>query len=120
MKNIKDAMAEVRRGKNYNKYLKAARVRVKLAARVYDKRKEKDLTQKELAKKVYTTQKVISNIENADVNIGINLLNRITNVLDFNSEDFGVIFHCESILSFSNNWQPVEENTTKSFSLSVS
>ncbi|MBN2837967.1 MAG: helix-turn-helix transcriptional regulator [Fusobacteriaceae bacterium] len=55
-----------------------------LAKIIYEKRMALDLTQKDLAIKAGTTQRIISNIENAELNIGIKLLFKITKVLDLN------------------------------------
>lgn len=51
---------------------------------VYNARKEVNLSQKELADLVGTTQRIISNIENAEINIGFNLLLRIARALNLN------------------------------------
>ncbi len=57
---------------------------VVLAKLVYENRIALGLTQKDLAIKAGTTQRIISNIENAELNIGIKLLFKITKVLDLN------------------------------------
>lgn len=53
-----------------------------LAEEVYDKRKKMGINQQGLAKKVGTTQRIISNIENAEINVGFNLLIRIAHELN--------------------------------------
>lgn len=55
---------------------------VSLAVEVYDARNAKKWTQTRLAKEVGTTQKVISKIESANVNIGLDLLQRLARSLD--------------------------------------
>ena len=52
-----------------------------LAKLIYEKRMALDLTQKDLAIKAGTTQRIISNIENAELNIGIKLLFKILRFL---------------------------------------
>lgn len=53
-----------------------------IAQEVYGGRTRANLKQKELASLVGTTQRIISNIENAEINIGFNLLLRIARVLN--------------------------------------
>ena len=59
----------------YNELLK-----LQIAEEIYKLRKNKKLSQKELARKINTTQAVISRIENAQVCASTNLLQRICNV----------------------------------------
>ena len=99
MKNINkkkidlDPIAEARKGKYFNKYSKEARERINLGVEIYNARENLKISQQELAKKAGTTQKVISRIENADVNLGFSLLNRIAEVLEFNHENWARIFN---------------------------
>ncbi len=88
-----DPIAEARKGRCFNKYSKEAKERIKLGVEIYNTRENLKISQQELAKKAETTQKVISRIENGDVNIGFSLLNRIANVLGFNNENWGRIFN---------------------------
>lgn len=97
MKNIHkkintDPIAEARKGKYFEQYSKEAKERIKLGVEIYNKRKKMNINQQELAKKAQTTQKIISRVENGDVNIGFSLLNRIGNVLEFNHENWSNIF----------------------------
>lgn len=105
-KLIKDAIAEAREGKGYLRYCEAAKVRIRLAIEVFKGREARGLTQQALAKTVGTTQKVISRIENADVNIGIDLLNRIAESLNFMSENLATIFNSSSAIFSSIVWSP--------------
>lgn len=97
MKSVKvkkfniDPLAEIKKSKNYSTYAKDADDRIKLATVVYNKRVNLGLSQQKLAKLVRTTQKVISNIENAEVNLGLDLMNRIGKVLQFQEEDWAQI-----------------------------
>jgi ribosome-binding protein aMBF1 (putative translation factor) len=82
MKNISkkniDPMAKARGYKEFDGYAKEARSRIILAAEIYKARTKKGISQQELAKQIKTTQKVVSKIENAEVNLGIDLMYKIT------------------------------------------
>ena len=86
-----DPLAEIKKSKNYPLYAKDADDRIKLATAVYNKRAELGLSQQKAAKLAKTTQKIISNIENADMNPGLNLLNRIGTALQFQPEDWAKV-----------------------------
>ena len=58
-------------------------LKVQIALSVHARRKEKGLSQQKLAKAAKTTQRIISNIEHGEVSVGIDLLQRIARVLDF-------------------------------------
>jgi len=64
----------------------AMRALLCIAQSIYQARKRKGLSQKQLADLCGTTQRIISNLENADINVGFNLLFRISKELgiDFN------------------------------------
>ncbi len=85
MKNINkkniDSMAKARKHKLFDDYSKEARSRIVLATEIYKARTKKGISQQELAKEIKTTQKVVSRIENAEVNLGIDLLYKITSYL---------------------------------------
>ncbi|OGY40899.1 MAG: hypothetical protein A2Y82_03450 [Candidatus Buchananbacteria bacterium RBG_13_36_9] len=80
----KNPIAEARKHPKFKQFSEEAEVKIKLGIEIYDARNENDLSQQELAKLVGTTQKVISKIENAEVNAGINLLQRISRILNLN------------------------------------
>jgi transcriptional regulator with XRE-family HTH domain len=125
MKNINnkkiniDPIAEARKGKYFNKYSKEAKERIKLGVEIYNTRENLKISQQELAKKAETTQKVISRIENGDVNVGFALLNRIGKVLNFDHDNWSNIFDFNVPYSFlfvgsettKNNMKKVKENT---------
>ncbi len=84
MKNINknlDPMGKARAHKLFQKYSEEARGRIVLATEIYKARTKKGISQQELAKQIQTTQKVVSKIENGEVNLGIDLLYKITNHL---------------------------------------
>jgi transcriptional regulator with XRE-family HTH domain len=114
-----DPIAEARKGKYFNKYSKEAKERIKLGVEIYNTRENLKISQQELAKQAETTQKVISRIENGDVNVGFSLLNRIADVLGFNHENWGRIFNFNTPYKFlfvgSNtisHTTKIEENVT--------
>lgn len=124
MKNMKikkfniDPLARIKKSKNYPSYAKDADDRIRLATTVYNKRAVLRLSQQKLAKLAETTQKVISNIENADMNPGFNLLNRIEEALKFQPEDWAkvhnftlpkIIFPINSPFSNIGTGQPINK-----------
>ncbi len=88
MKNInkdklkRDAMAKARKHPLFKKYSQEARVRILLAAEIYNARTKKGLSQQKLAKNIKTTQKEISKIENGQINVGVDLIYEIAKNLD--------------------------------------
>jgi transcriptional regulator with XRE-family HTH domain len=108
-----DPMAEARKGKYFNKYSKEAKERIKLGVEIYNTRENLKISQQELAKKAETTQKVISRIENGDVNVGFSLLNRIADVLGFNYENWGRIFSFNTSYKFLFIGSNTTSHTTK-------
>lgn len=88
----RNPIAEVRKSKNFSLYRDESRVKVNLAIEIFEARKQIGMTQKELAQKVGTTQRVISNIENGEVNPGLDLINRLIKQLHLSTESLGQIF----------------------------
>lgn len=95
-KNI-DPIAEARKNKHFKRYSDEADVKIRFAVAVYDARTKKRMSQQELAKKAQTTQKRISNIENADIDLGISAIYRISQALCFDSKTLADIFGCDFI-----------------------
>jgi transcriptional regulator with XRE-family HTH domain len=95
-KNI-DPIAEARKNKHFKRYSDEADVKIRFAVAVYDARTKKRMSQQELAKKAQTTQKRISNIENADVDLGMSAIYRISQALCFDSKTLADIFGCDFI-----------------------
>lgn len=56
-------------------------IRMQIAQQVLERRKALKLTQKQLAKRINSGQKVISRIERADVSVGVDLLQRVATAL---------------------------------------
>jgi len=90
----KDIMTKMNGDKQFKSFSESANLKLQLAVEIYNARIKINLTQQSLAKKAQTTQKVISKIENGDVNIGIELLNKIAKILHFDDTTFAGIFNC--------------------------
>ncbi|MCF7820735.1 MAG: helix-turn-helix domain-containing protein [Candidatus Pacebacteria bacterium] len=93
MKNInkqlnQDPIAEARKGQYFQDFSQEAKERISLGVEIYKQRKVLQISQKELAKRAKTTQKVVSRIENGDVNLGFALLSKIARVLDFDYKNW--------------------------------
>jgi len=76
-KEIEDVLAEASLSKNYQAFLEEAQTKIKIGSELFKAREKARMSQRDLAKLVGTTQKVISRIESGDVNPGICLLERI-------------------------------------------
>lgn len=87
-----DPIAEAKKGKYFEQYSKEAKERIRLGVEIYNSREILSMSQQKLAKEAQTIQKVISRIENGDVNIGFALLNRIASILDFDYKNWSNIF----------------------------
>ena len=100
MKNIynpkqnRDAIAEAHTNKYFLEFSKIAKRKIRLANEIFQQRNRKGLSQQELARKVGTTQKIVSKIENGDMNVGFDLLSRFIEFFNLNSEDLANIFSC--------------------------
>jgi len=95
-----DAIAEAKKDKNFQRASEGATVRTKLAVEIFNAREAMGLSQQKLAKKIGSTQREISRLENGDVNVRIELLNRIAKNLGFCSNYFVEVFGCPSLTLF--------------------
>ncbi len=93
-KNI-DPIAEAKKNKHFKRYSDEADVKIRFANAVYNARIKKGMSQQELAKRAQTTQKRISNIENADIDLGMGAIYRISQALCFDSKILADIFGCD-------------------------
>ncbi len=75
--NQSNNLAVIRKRAAYRKALAAAKAKVKLAIVIAEARKEKGWSQQKLAAEAATTQKVVSKIESAEMNVGFDLLQRL-------------------------------------------
>jgi ribosome-binding protein aMBF1 (putative translation factor) len=66
-KNI-DPFFEVTKSKKFKEYNEKSQLRIKIAEAIYELRQSNQLSQEELAKLIGTTPKIISSIENAEIN----------------------------------------------------
>src|SRR3989344_8144579 len=90
----RDPMGEARKSEKFRQYSENVMPRIRLATEVYNSRKALGLSQQALAKEINSTQKVISKVENGDMNLGIELLNRFVEKLNFNSDTLARVFNC--------------------------
>ena len=99
MKKEHFSLERVKNSKNYELYKKDIDWKIELAGKVFEKRKELKLSQKDLAKKTRTTQSIISEIESADYNPGFGLLCRIFEILQMNSQELAEIFNSSVLVT---------------------
>lgn len=96
MKNIAkkqiDAMAELRKTKDFQSLSLAYDLQLRLAVEIYQQRERKGWSQQDLAKEVKTTQKVISKLENGEVNAGLDIVRRLGAALDFSAGNWARIY----------------------------
>lgn len=100
MKNISkkksiDVLAEFRKSPRYPDLMRDAEWKIRFAVEVYNARTEQGLSQQVLAKKIGSTQKVVSNIENADVDMRVSMINRLAHALGFNALHWSRIYKFE-------------------------
>lgn len=69
------------RDPEFKKAYEEESLKFQIAQAIYQKRREKKISQEKLAEKARTTQKVISRIEKSQVSVGVDLLQRIAHAL---------------------------------------
>jgi len=79
---IEDHLKESLKNKRFAKAWKESEAEYRLACQLIEKRLKKNISQRELAKKVKTTQAIISKIETMQANPSLFLLKRIAFELD--------------------------------------
>lgn len=87
-----ETMKELRKDPIFQNYSREADERIKLAIEIYRSRVLLGISQQELAKITKTTQKMISNIEYASVDVRFSTLNKIRKALNFKIENWARIF----------------------------
>jgi Helix-turn-helix. len=92
-KKITNSIAELRKSPGFKKDLEDIRARIELSVEIYNARNQSGLSQTKLAKLASTTQRIISNIESAQVNVGFDLIRRVVRALNLTfkigATDFG-------------------------------
>ena len=87
-----DAIKEARKSPYFKDFYREAEERIKLGQEIYKRRKDLGISQQELAKLTKTTQKMISNIESANVDIRFSTLSKIKKVLKFKADNWSRIY----------------------------
>lgn len=106
----KRTLSSVLQSEGYRKELESARLRVRLGAVVYSVREKMNLTQSDLAKRAGTSQKMVSKIENGDVNLGLELLYRVASSLNFSQGEWAAVWgFCPEYVY---NWQMPDHGDT--------
>lgn len=88
-----DALKELRKDPIFQNYSRETDERIKLAIEIYRSRVLLGISQQELAKITKTTQKMISNIEYASVDVRFSTLNKIRKALNFKIENWARIYN---------------------------
>ena len=101
IKNYNEIIQELKKNNRFERYENDAKIKLNVGIEVLRARKNQNLSQGELAKNIATTQKVISKIENGEVDVGVCMLSRISKNLNLTTENFANIFECERIYTMS-------------------
>lgn len=89
---IADAIFEAKKSNRFDEFSRDSKMRLNFGIEVYNKRKELGLSQEKLAKAIFSTQKVISKIENGSVDIQSSTINKINGVLKFSAQQWSRIY----------------------------
>jgi len=79
---FKDHLKESLKNPKFKKEWEKSELEYRLACQLIEKRLSKKLSQRALAKKINSTQAVVSSIETMDANPSLSLLKRIAKALD--------------------------------------
>jgi transcriptional regulator with XRE-family HTH domain len=113
MKNkSKNPLVNIMKKKGASLYFDSSKGKIRLADLIYKRRKEINLTQKDLAKQALTTPRVISNIETADINPGFDLIFRLVKTLFINSDSLGKVFDAPVVVFFPEEVAKGSHNTS--------
>ena len=77
-----DVLSKIIKSPMYKQYSIEADTKIKFSVEVYNARKKLGWTQTTLARKAKTTQRIISNIEWADTDIGMGMCARVCRALE--------------------------------------
>ena len=86
-------LAALKRQPRYLEFVRDSQMRLNFGLEVYRRRQELGLSQQALAKKIFSSQKVISNIERGDVDLKSSTINRLNGVLNFSAIHWARIFN---------------------------
>lgn|GEM_PF-3416253 len=78
----RDLISQIKKGPGFKKISEEVDALVRLAIEINEQRTAKSWTQQKLAQKAGTSQKMISKIENGEVDVGFDLLQRLARSLD--------------------------------------
>lgn len=90
-KNI-NPIKEAKKGPYFKQFSKEAQERIALGVEIYNARIAIGISQQELARMTKTTQKMISNIESANVDVRFSTLNKIKKALNFKFDNWARIY----------------------------
>jgi hypothetical protein len=116
----RDPLAEVSRIQGASSHQKAANKRLRLGLLIYKKRNGMFLTQGQLAKLCQTTQRIVSNLENGEVNVGFDLLGRLVEKLCLSKDEISEVLGCLVMLDWSTDSTNFQEKVVSSEKFRVS
>jgi predicted transcriptional regulator len=90
-KNI-NLIIEAKKGPYFEQFSKEAKERISLGVEIYNARIALGISQQKLAKMTKTTQKMISNIESANIDIRFSTLNKLKKALNFKADNWARIY----------------------------
>lgn len=118
---IADAIFEAKKSNRFDEFSRDSKMRLNFGIEVYNRRKELGLSQEKLAKAIFSTQKVISKIENGSVDIQSSTINKINGVLKFSAQQWSRIYDFKLLESrISVTGRPASLLTTKIDNVTVS
>jgi ribosome-binding protein aMBF1 (putative translation factor) len=82
--NFEQHLQEKLKNKKFREAYECERRKVFIAYEIFKLREKRGFTQKELAKKLKTTQSVVARIESGDQNLTIDYLNKIADIFHKN------------------------------------
>ena len=85
-------ITEAKKGPYFKRFSLEAKERINLGLEIYNTRIAMGISQQELAKITKTTQKMISNIESANVDVRFSTLNKIKKALNFKIDNWARIY----------------------------
>lgn len=103
MKNINKKIELIKKDPSYKKISEEMDVLVRVAVEVNEARNLNGWTQEKLAKEVETTQKIVSKVESANINIGLDLFQRFARALNLKLQ-FGRALLVEGRGSIADIW----------------